>query len=148
MELVFDNDYSKNYSSGDFGSTRKGKTENQLIELTENLNKYDIGSDRKRVYKEEAGNMGNFIHYMNMKYLALCFIILDGFLDYEGTDEDETQRLYEYLKLFFESEKFNDEYYKIIYDFKRETYLPAYKNNVKRVLFTYCFKLQAYRSRE
>ena len=83
-----------------------------------------------------------------MKYLAQCFIILDGFLDYEGTEDDETQRLYEYLKEFFESEKFNDEYYKMIYDYKRENSLPSYKNNVKRVLFNYCFKLQAYRSRE
>jgi hypothetical protein len=149
MAIVYDSDYTKSYTGVSFNIVNSNnKIENQLRDLNEYLSKYDIGSERKRVYRDEASNIGNFIYYMNMKYMAPCFIIMDGFLDYEKTNEDEIIDLYQYLKDFFESEKFNKEYYEIIYDIKRENSLPSYKNNVKRVLFSYCFKLHAYRARE
>lgn len=149
MAIVYDNDYTKNYSTTTFNSVHSNsKVETQLRDLSEALNKYDIGNDRKKIYRKEASNIGSFIYYMNMKYLALCFIIMDGFLDYDKTNEEEVLDLYQYLKEFFESEIFNNKYYEMIFDIKRENTLPTYKNNVKRVLFSYCFKLHAYRGRE
>ncbi len=151
MSLVFENNYSKNYSVSNFNPvSSNGKIENQLRDLNEAFNRYDTETERKKAYLEEARNMGSDILYMNMKYFALTLIIMDGFYYYETDDneEDKVSLLREYLKEFFNSEKFNDQYYDIIADVKKRNIIANYKSNVKRVLFTYCFKLLAYRVQE
>jgi len=149
MTLVFENDYSKNYSVSNFNPvSSNGRIENQLRNLSDALNRYDIEGDRKRAFQEETRNMGNDILYMNMKYFALCLIIMDGFYYYENDEDDNISALREYLKKFFESEKFNEQYYDIVADVKKRNIITNYKMSVKRVLFTYCFKLLAYRGQE
>jgi len=148
MALVFENDYSKNYSTTSFNVASSGsKVEAQIRTLNEAFGRYDIGVERKRIYQDEAVNMGISAVYMNMKYLALAFIIMDGFNEYEKPYDEMTLNIQEYLKEFFQSEKFN-EYYENIASVKREESLANYRDNVKRVLFSYCFKLEAYRGRE
>ncbi len=83
-----------------------------------------------------------------MKYFALSLIIMDGFYYYESDEEDRVSALREYLKGFFNSEKFNDQYFDVIADVKKRNTISNYKTALKRVLFTYCFKLLAYRERE
>jgi hypothetical protein len=149
MSLVFEYDYSKNYSVSNFNPvSSNGRIENQIRILNENLIRYDIESARKRAYQEEARNIGPDILYMNMRYFALCLIIMDSFYYYENNEEDNVSALRDYLRAFFESEKFNDKYYDIIADVKKRNTISNYKTSVKRVLFTYCFKLLAYRERK
>ena len=148
MDLVFENDYSKNYSTTSFNVASSGsKVEAQIRTLSEAFGRYDIGIERKKIYLEEAVNIGNSICYMNMKILALCFIIMDGFSEYEKPYEDSSLNIQQYLKEFFEDKKF-DEYYENIANVKKQESIADYKNTVKKVIFSYCFKLEAYRARE
>jgi hypothetical protein len=75
MTTVYDNEYASDNFNAVYSNS---KIETQLRDLVEYLNKYDIGSERKKVYREEALNMGIFIYYMrlllNIDYFYFCVL--------------------------------------------------------------------------
>jgi hypothetical protein len=148
MAISFE-DYGASYSGTDFNSfTSQGIFQLQRINLNEALRKYDFSSRRIDDLINEASTYNTF-RYMNMKYLAASFYIMEGFNDVNFADAEEATVEFEnHLKNFLNTEsKFDKVYFKIVVESKQNT-LANYIPKIKRELLSYCYKIFAIRTFE
>lgn len=141
MAISFE-DYGASYSGTDFnGFTSQGIFQLQRINLNEALRKYDFSSQRIDALINEAASYNTF-RYMNMKYLAAAFYIMEGFSEIELINAEQANDDFSnYIFSFLNTEsKFDKVYFKIVVESKQNT-LPNYIPKMKRELVSYCYKI-------
>ena len=141
MAISFE-DYGSAYSGTDFnGFTSQGIFQLQRINLYDALKKYDFSSQRIESLINEAVNLNTF-RYMNMKYLAGSFYIMEGFEEIPlETQEQALDEFDTYILNFLNTEsKFDRVYFKLVVESKKDS-LPNYISKMKRELLTYCYKI-------
>jgi hypothetical protein len=141
MAISFE-DYGASYSGTDFnGFTAQGIFQLQRINLNEALRKYDFSSQRIDSLINEAVSYNTF-RYMNMKYLAAAFYIMEGFSEVEIVDAEQALDAFDdYIKQFLNTESIFDRvYFKLVVESKQNT-LKNYIPKMKRELLSYCYKI-------
>jgi hypothetical protein len=114
----------------------------QINKLSVELKKYSyLSKETRERLKVEMINVPN-LRYMNMTYLAAALEILEHI---------EVDNEYDFTEYFSEYLFKDDEAFKVYFDKiadYNKTSLPNYSYMVKRVLFTYAFKINKFRNPE
>lgn len=131
-ETSSSNELSKSLAAASF------QVQQQVKKLGPALEKYsEFTPEIRRRIKVEMTKV-NDVRYMNIEYLAAALSILEKMKieGYRNTEEDFD----DFIRQIFDSEKEFNPYYKKLSDAKKES-VPGYKNLMKKVLYTYCYKI-------
>lgn len=126
------NELSKSLASASF------QVQHQVKKLGPALEKYsEFTPEIRRKIKVEMTKI-NDIRYMNVEYLAAALSILEKMkIEGYGNNEEDFD---DFIRILFDTEKEFNPYYKKLSDAKKEN-APGYKNLMKKVLYTYCYKI-------
>jgi hypothetical protein len=139
FEQGFTKPGASRFSSNEFAlnlSSASIQVQNQVKKLGPELEKYsNISSDIRYRLKNEMTKI-NDVRYMNMEYLAATLSILES-MKTEGYSSEDFE---EYMIEFLNNDKKFEPYYKKILSVKKEQN-SGYKNLVKKVIFSYAYKI-------
>jgi len=122
-------------------SEASGPVQIQVKRLISEFGKYSDLSFGVRSRLENEMLKINDIRYMNMQYLAAALDILEK-MNIRGEEFDD------YMIKVLNDDKLFNIYYKNLFDPKKENVIPNYKTKMKKVLFTYCFKIYNIRNQK
>jgi hypothetical protein len=139
-ELIFEGEYGAGYG-GVNDSFIRNPFQVQNISLSEYLKRFDISQDRFRFLIRKCGNLSTY-RYMNTRYLAAALYIYGIFESSIQGNEEEIEAIFlEFIYEQLNNEKNFKKIYDRIVDEKKEGSIKNYNNNIKVVIFSYCYKI-------